>query len=194
MNIRIGATSLVAAAISLTAGAIVAAPSGAPAGEEGQRTLIFRSLEDPAVSSRPENCPFGGANLLLGATLWSLQTRANDSQVVNEAVHPIGTAAACGLITTALVPGTLVPFYVEFTFDRGPDRGSTYTAVGTCQVITNNVPQPGVVLAGCALRVLQGPEDFVGGAATSMSIFNPRGLAGAGTGSFWTLRVYTATE
>jgi hypothetical protein len=27
-----------------------------------------------------------------------------------------------------------------------------------------------------------------------MSIFNPRGLAGAGTGSFWTLRVYTATE
>lgn len=194
MKIRIEASALVAVAITFTAGATAAAPSGSPAGEAGQRTLIFRSLEDPAVSSQPENCPFGGANLLLGATLWSLQTRANDSRVVNEAVQQIGTAAACGLITTALVPGTLVPFYAEFTFDRGPDQGTTYTAVGTCQVITNNVPQPGVVLAGCALRVLQGPEDFLGGAATSMSIFNPRGLAGAGTGSFWTLRVYTATE
>jgi hypothetical protein len=194
MKIRIGASALVAVAITFTAGAMAAAASGSPAGEAGQRTLIFRSLEDPTVSSQPQNCPFGGANLLLGATLWSLQTRANDSRVVNEAVQQIGTAAACGLITTALVPGTLVPFYVEFTLDQGPDQGTTYTAVGTCQVITNNVPQPGVVLAGCALRVLQGPEGFLGGAATSMSIFNPRGLAGAGTGSFWTLRVYTATE
>jgi hypothetical protein len=194
MKIRIGASALVAVAITLTAGVIAAAPSGPPAGEARQRTLIFRSLEDPTVSSQPQNCPFGGANLLLGATLWSLQTRANDSRVVNEAVQQIGTAAACGLITTALVPGTLVPFYVEFTLDQGPDEGTTYTAVGTCQVITNNVPQPGVVLAGCALRVLQGPEGFIGGAATSMSIFNPRGLAGAGTGSFWTLRAYTATE
>jgi len=67
-------------------------------------------------------------------------------------------------------------------------------AVGTCQVITNNVPRPNVVLAGCALRVTQGPEGFLGGAATSLSIFNPLRLEGAGTGSFWTLRAYTATE
>jgi hypothetical protein len=103
---------------------------------------VFRSLEDPAVSNRPQDCPFPTPNLLLGATLWSMQTRASDSQVV----------------------------------------------------ITNNVPRPGVVLAGCALRVTQGPEGFLGGAATSMSIFNPLGLPGAGTGSFWTLRAYSATE
>ena len=170
------------------------AQGGPPAGEPGQRTLVFRSLEDPDVESHPEACPFAGANLFLGANLWSMQTRASDSRVVDEAVQQIGTAAACGLITTALVPGTLVPFYVEFTLDQGPDKGDTYVAVGTCQVITNNVPRPGVVLAGCALRVTQGPEGFLGGAATSMSIFNPLQLEGAGTGSFWTLRAYTATE
>ena len=171
-----------------------AAQGGPPAGEPGQHTLVFRSLEDPGVESHPEECPFAGANLFLGANLWSMQTRASDARVVDEAVQQIGTAAACGLITTALVPGTLVPFYVEFTLDQGPDKGDTYVAVGTCQVITNNVPRPGVVLAGCALRVTQGPEGFLGGAATSMSIFNPLQLEGAGTGSFWTLRAYTAEE
>jgi hypothetical protein len=182
-------------AMSALLGALpAAAQGGPPAGEPGQHTLVFRSLEDPGVESHPEACPFAGANLFLGANLWSMQTRASDSRVVDEAVQQIGTAAACGLITTALVPGTLVPFYVEFTLDQGPDKGDTYVAVGTCQVITNNVPRPGVVLAGCALRVTQGPEGFLGGAATSLSIFNPLRLEGAGTGSFWTLRAYTATE
>ena len=171
-----------------------AAQSGPPAGEPGQHTLVFRSLEDPSVSDRPQACPFAGANLFLGATLWSMQTRASDSRVVDEAVQQFGTAAACGLITTALIPGTLVPFYVEFTLEQGPDKSDTYVAVGSCQVITNNVPRPGVVLAGCALRVTQGPEGFLGGAATSMSIFNPARLPGAGTGSFWTLRAYTTAQ
>jgi len=190
MKPRLHASALAALAVFLIAGP-AAARGGPPAGEPGQHTLVFRSLEDPGVSSHPKECPFPGANLFLGATLWSMQTRASDSRVVNEAVQQIGTAAACGLITTALIPGTLVPFYVEFTLDQGPDKGDTYVAVGTCQVITNNVPGPGVVLAGCALRVTQGPEGFLGGAATSMSIFNPLGLQGAGTGSFWTLRAYT---
>src|SRR6266511_3641450 len=127
---------------------------------------VFRSLENPGVSSQPKACPFPGANLFLGATLWSMETRAGDSRVINEAAQQIGTAAACGLITTALTPGTLVPFYVEFTLDQGPDKGDTFVAVGACQAITNDVPMPGVVLAGCALRVTQGPEGFLGGAAT----------------------------
>jgi hypothetical protein len=190
MKPRLHASALAALAVFLIAGP-AAARGGPPAGEPGQHTLVFRSLEDPDVSSHPKECPFPGANLFLGATLWSMGTRASDSRVVNEAVQQIGTAAACGLITTALIPGTLVPFYVEFTLDQGPDKGDTYVAVGTCQVITNNVPRPGVVLAGCALRVTQGPEGFLGGAATSMSIFNPLRLQGAGTGSFWTLRAYT---
>ncbi len=128
----------------------------------------------------------GSENLFLGATLSSMQTDAGDSRVVNEAVHQIGTAAACGLITTA----PLVPFYIEFTLNHGHDKSNTYVAVGACQMVSNDVPRPGIALAGCALRVTQGPAGFLGGIATSMSIFNPLRLQG-GTGSFWTLRVYT---
>jgi len=193
MKPRLHAFALAALAVFLTAGP-AAAQGGPPAGEPGQHTRVFRSLENPGVSSQPKECPFPGANLFLGATLWSMETRAGDSRVINEAAQQIGTAAACGLITTALTPGTLVPFYVDFALDQGPDKGDTFVAVGAWQGITNDVPMPGVVLAGCALRVTQGPEGFLGGAATSMSIFNPRRLQGAGTGSFWTLRAYTTTD
>ena len=173
---------------------VASAAQGPPAGEPGQKTYIFRSLEDPTIPSRPAGCPFPGANLFLGATIWSMDTRAVDSRVVNEAVQQFGIASACGLITGPLVPSTLVPFYLEFTIEQGPDRGDSYAAVGSCQVITNNVPQPGIILAGCALRVVTGPPGTLGGAATSMSIFNPLRLEGAGTGSFWTVRVYSAEE
>jgi len=185
MTTRLHAAALAALAVFLFAGP-AAAQGGPSAGEPGQHTLVFRSLEDPNVSSRPRECPFPGANLFLGATLWSIDTDAGDSRVVNEAVRQIGTAAACGVITTA----TLVPFYIEFALDPGHQRGNTFVAVGACQVVSNNVPRPGIVLAGCALRVTQGPEDFLGGIATSMSIFNPLRLQGAGTGSFWTIRAY----
>src|SRR6266702_3791138 len=167
MTLRLQPAALAALAVFLFAGS-AAAQGGPPAGEPGQHTLVFRSLEDPNVSSHPKECPFPSANLFLGATLWSIETDASDSRVANEAVQPIGTAAACGLITTA----SLVPFYA-------------------CQVVSDNVPRPGIVLAGCALRIAQGPEGFLGGIATSMSIFNPLRLQGAGTGSFWTLRAYT---
>ena len=185
MTTRLHAAALAALAVLLIAGP-AAAQGGPPAGESGQHTFVFRSLEDPNVSSHPKECPFPGANLFLGATLWSIETDVGDSRVVNEAVQHIGTAAACGLITTA----SLVPFYIEFTLNHGHHRGNTFVAVGACQVVSNNVPRPGIVLAGCALRVTQGPEDFLGGIATSMSIFNPLRLPGAGTGSFWTLRAY----
>jgi hypothetical protein len=134
MKPRLYCSALAALAVFLVASS---AQGGPPAGEPGQHTLIFRSLEDPNVSNRPNECPFPGANLFLGASLWSEQTRASDGRVVNEA------------------------------------------------------PSFGVVLAGCALRLTQGPAGFQGGIASSMSIFNPLRLPGAGTGSFWTLRVYT---
>ncbi len=190
MKPRLHVFALTALVVSLIAGPAVA-QGVPPAGEPGQHTLVFRSLEDPRIPDHPKGCPFPGANLLLGATLWSLDTRASDSRVVNEAIHQIGTASACGLITTALTPGALAPFYIEFTFDQGPGKGGTFIALGICRVITNDVPRPGVELVGCALHVTQGPDGFLGGVATSMSIFNPLLLPGAGTGSFWTLRAYT---
>ena len=188
MRLRLHASALATLAVFFIAGP-AAAQVEPPAGEPGQHTLVFRSLEDPNVSSHPKECPFPSANLFLGASLWSIETDAGDSRVVNEAAQQIGTAAACGLITTA----SLVPFYIEYTLNPGHHRGNTFVAVGACQVVSNNVPRPGIVLAGCALRVTQGAEDFLGGIATSMSIFNPLRLQGAGTGSFWTLRAY-ATE
>ena len=188
MTPRLHPSALAAIAVFLITGPAVA-QGGPPAGERGQHTLVLRSLEDPNVSSRPNACPFPGANLFLGATLWSNQTRARDGRVVDEAVRQVGTAAACGLITSAFAPGLLVPFYIEFTL--APDNSITHAAVGACQVLTNDVPTLGVDLAGCALRLTHGPTGFLGGIATSMSIFNPLRLPGAGTGSFWTLRVYT---
>ena len=190
MKSLIRAAVFVVGAVLITP--VAAAAQGPPAGEPGQKTYIFRSLEDPTVPNRPVACPFPGANLLLGATIWSMDTRGGDSRVVNEAVQQFGVASACGLITGPLLPSTLVPFYLEFTIEQGPDSGDSYAAVGSCQVITNNVPQPGIILAGCALRVVTVPPGTAGGAATSMSIFNPKRLEGAGTGSFWTVRVYTA--
>jgi len=186
MTTRLHAAALAALAVFLFAGP-AAAQGGPPAGEPGQHTLVFRSLEDPNVSSHPNACPFPGANLFLGATLWSIDTDAGDSRVVNEAVHQIGTAAACGVITTA----PLVPFYIEYAFNAGHHKGNTFVAVGACQVVSTDIPRPGIALAGCALRVTQGPAGFLGGIATSMSIFNPLRLPGAGTGSFWTLRAYS---
>ena len=186
MTLRFQPAALAALSFFLFAG-LAAAQGGPPAGEPGQHTFVFRSLEDPNVSSQPKACPFPGANLFLGATLSSIETDAGDSRVVNEGVRKIGTAAACGVITSP----PLVPFYIEFTLNQGPHSSNTFVAVGSCQVVSNNVPSPGITLAGCALLLTQGPEGFLGGIATSMSIFNPLRLPGAGTGSFWTLRAYT---
>jgi hypothetical protein len=58
-------------------------------------------------------------------------------------------------------------------------------------VTSNGVPQGGVVLAGCALRLQSGPPGFVGGIATSATVVN-LGAPGFQTGSFWTLRVYSS--
>jgi len=54
------------------------------------------------------------------------------------------------------------------------------------------VPVPGVLLVGCALRLVEKPEGVIGGFATSSTIFNPYGIPGFGTGSVWTLHLYTA--
>ena len=69
----------VVATFALLSALPLAAKGGPPAGEPGQHTLVFRSLEDPGVESHPEACPFPGANLFLGANLWSMQTRASDA-------------------------------------------------------------------------------------------------------------------
>jgi hypothetical protein len=176
-----------------------ATDNGSPQ-ESGVRTLIFRSLESPDVNSHPENCPFikpgPVANLFLGAHLYSIAERASDSEVVNDTVQDIGIAAACGVLTLPVIASTVVPFYIVFTLGNGPDRGDKYIAQGECRPArpTFDVPKTGVLLAGCVLDLLSGPEPFLGGAATSLSIFNLRQVSGVTTGSFWTIRSYSQTQ
>lgn len=76
--------------------------------------------------------------------------------------------------------------YVEFTVGD-----LTVTGNGVCTVTSNDVPQVGLILVGCALTVVDAPEGIAGGSLTSNSVFNPFGLPGFGTGSFWTVRLYS---
>ena len=157
-----------------------------------ERILQFRSVEDPASPADPAVCalaPFR-VNVRLGASLYTTRARAKDGMVVEDDVRKIGTATACVQLTNFSFPAGLAQkFYVRFNLADG-----AYTAVGTCTLISNDVPRAGLVLAGCNLRMTGFPAGVVGGVATSSSVFNPFRLAGFNTGSYWSLQLYdTAT-
>jgi hypothetical protein len=157
-----------------------AAAQTAPA----ERVFVYRTIEDPSVPSHPVACPYADANVFLGAIVRAVETQASDGQDVSDRVAQVGTAAACAKVTS-LAPGAVAPFYIEFALDDG-----NYRADGTCTVISNNVPVSGLVLAGCALKIVEAPAGVIGGSFTSNSIFNPFRLAGFNTGSVWTRRTY----
>ena len=150
----------------------------------------FRSVEDPAFPADNTICaqsPFR-VNVKLGASLWSQFTRVVDGRIVVDKVMRIGKATACVELTNFLFPAGLQQnFYAVFDLPSG-----RYTGLGTCTLTSNNVPQAGLVLAGCALHVVSGPNGVLGGVITSASTFNPARLAGFSTGSLWTLQAYTA--
>jgi hypothetical protein len=171
----IGLSSLIAIVFPLAA-SVRTAPS--------ERVAVYRTIEDPSVPAQPAACPYGDANVFLGAIVRAVETRATDGQDVSDRVAQVGTAAACAKVTS-LAPGATAPFYIEFNLTDG-----SYRANGSCTVISNNVPVSGLVLAGCALKIIEAPAGVVGGSFTSNSIFNPFRLAGFNTGSVWTRRTY----
>lgn len=150
----------------------------------------FRSVEDPAFPPDDAICaqaPFR-VNVKLGASLWSQRTRFVDARVMDEQVLRVGRATACVELTNFLFPpGLQQNFYAVFDLPSG-----RYTGLGTCTLTSNNVPQSGLVLAGCSLKMLSGPNGVLGGVITSASTFNPARLAGFSTGSVWTLQAYTS--
>lgn len=180
------AISTAAVALMAMAGTVAAA-AAAPAGRDdnSDRVLVVRTVDDPSVAPLPAGCPFDAPNVRLGALVWSVEARASDAQVMNNDVRQLGTASACGKITTPLVPFVQVPFYLELNLSDG-----LFAAQGFCTIISNNVPRPGLILAGCTLTVVVAPAGVAGGSATSNSVFNPLHLAGFDTGSMWTLRLY----
>jgi hypothetical protein len=171
---------------SLLAALLLLGPALALAGE---RTLLLKTFEDESTPADPQVCANAGftpVNVVLGASVWSLQTRAARGEVMNEAIRQLGTATGCGRMTsgTPFAPGQL--FVIQFDLEDG-----TYLASGTCDIVSVTVPTPGLMLAGCALTIVSAPPGVVGGIATSASIFNPYSIPGFGTGSVWTLHLYT---
>src|SRR3990172_2415689 len=119
-----------------------------------ETVMQFRSVEDPDVPADMAVCvnasfydPANPPNVLLGASLWSLEARASDGTVMNDEIRKIGTAHACALITS-LAPGAEAPFYIELTAGD-----QFFRADGECRVISNAIPQPGLILAGCSLKI-----------------------------------------
>lgn len=158
---------------------------------DSETIIEFRSTEDPSVPPGTvcENAPFYDPTylhyVLLRASLWSLQTRSNNGTVVNDTVQRIGIALACARITS-LSPGARAPFYMEFNLD-----GLTLSGSGDCVVASNDIPSPGLILAGCTLTIpADSGQGVLGGMATSNSVFNPFSLPGFQTGSFWTVHLY----
>jgi len=165
--------------------AILCAPAFAHAAE---RVVQFRSAEDPASPPDVAFCnaaPFA-VNVRLGASLYSYETDHHDGRVKQDEDRKIGTATACARLTNFLFPLQLQQeFVVRFDLPQG-----SFTAVGSCAFASNDVPLRGFILAGCALRMTSFPAGVLGGAAASLSSFNPFRLAGFSTGSYWTLQYY----
>jgi hypothetical protein len=152
--------------------------------------LRFRSVEDPDFPADRAVCAASGftANVFLGASLWSEAATASSGRVVNNGVRRVGSATACIRITDpTFPPGLPQLFFARFETEEG-----TFTASGACTLISNDVPERGLVLGACHLHVVDGPEEMRGGAITSLSVFNPRNLAGYATGSEWTVQFYPA--
>lgn len=167
---------------------VFAALLGASAAVGQERVVLFRSMEDPSTPPDPAVCdraPFL-ANAQLGASLWSVRTGARDGEVKDDDVRRIGRATACVQLTNFLFPpGLDQNFYAEFELQEG-----TVVATGSCKLVSNDVPEAGIVLAGCSLKVVSGPRGTLGGVVTSSSIFNPFGVEGFNTGSYWTALLY----
>ncbi len=169
--------------------ALTMASFGAPAAAE--QILVFRSIEDQSTPPDESFCSFSTTipfkpNVLLGASLWSIETRASDAKIVNDQVHQVGNATACTQITNFNFPTfTTVPFYIRFDLED-----AQYVGLGDCTIISNSVPVNKLILAGCSLNLTNVPPDVKGGAATSLSVFNPFRLSGFSTGSIWTLHLY----
>jgi hypothetical protein len=152
-------------------------------------TFLVRTVEDPSVAPVPNSdCP-GGAGLILKPRgfAWSIATRAKDGMVVKQRIQRVGVVSTCTRVTFPLVEGDTAPMHAQIELG-----GDEYVGDGACRVTSNGVPQGGVVLAGCALRLHDGPDGFVGGIAASASILTLGPVPGFETGSFWTLRVYSS--
>jgi hypothetical protein len=168
---------------------LVLALSGAAYG--GETVLQLRTVEVPGMIVDDSICAESGftPNVRLYAHVWSQQTRAADGMVVNDQIRDIGLARACVQITDFTFSPFVNParFYIRFDLESG-----VFTGLGSCTIMSNNIPEPGLILAGCNLTLGERSDGVSRpvGSAVSSSVFNPFQRPGYNTGSFWTLRMY----
>jgi hypothetical protein len=151
----------------------------------GERTLLVKTQEEKDYPTDPSMCLGYGKKVPLGASAWSLQTNAARGEVMNETVRQVGTVQACATITS-LDPYAPKQWFV-IRFDL---RDGSYVAKGQCDMVNKDFPAPGLAMVGCALEIVES-TDGSRGFATSSSIFVLDPNATGGTGSIWTLHLYT---
>ena len=176
----------VAAAVTLAACADGRPEPSAPIGRAsldvsaapGMHVYQFRTEESADVSSTFAcDTILSGANVKLGAHAWVTRARADNGEVIEADVQPIGLVRLCG--NTAVRPAQA---WAAFDLPSG-----RYVATGPCTFIAFNVPATGVHLVGCTLTLApDGPR----GAATSLSVFNSTKESSLSTGSYWTIQAY----
>ena len=184
-------------AMQVLAVALVAGPAGAVWADGSSESAAVSQViqvetqEDAAVADDPAFCAGAGfpVNVHLNARVYGYELDSS-SGVQRQQLRAIGTANACVLITTATFPPNLQQsMYLRLRLPQGE-----FVATGTCTISSNNVPETGIVLAGCALHIVIAPPDYLGGQVSSSSVFNPAAIAGYSTGSLWTLQLYLPPE
>jgi hypothetical protein len=183
--IPIAGVTLIAAVAALVAVPVAMSANGDD--QVSAHAYVFRTVEDPSIDPIPDSgCP-GSPGVLAKAQgqAYSIATRASDAMVVKEQIRRVGVVRICGRIT-GLAEGSTGPANARIEI-----AGDRYTASGACRATSNGVPEAGIVLLGCALRLNSGPDGFVGGIATSASLSNLGSVPGYKTGSFFSVRVFS---
>lgn len=171
-----------------TIGFLAALSAGTAAIAE-ELTIQLRTIDDPSVDPDLDLCdraPFP-INAALGASAWSLATRASDGTVVNEQIRQVGSGTACLLVTDpTFARDSEILLFGNFELDQGDFVGQ-----GKCLVTSDGFTPSGAVLAGCAVTGIEAPPGFTSVIAGSAMVLNPLNLPDVQTGSYWTIRAFT---
>lgn len=145
----------------------------------GRKVVQLRYESDPTVPPMPPDAAFcAGAPFPASLSVRGPLTPyllSEDGSI--ERGRPVGTARAClQLADPSFAPfGKPVLIYWELVIEPL----GTFKAEGQCLPTSNAMPQPGIILGGCVLKLTSAPEWVQGGnVVESANLFNPGGQPG----------------